>query len=78
MTKQRGDWAKKVPGAAAAAWLWKARGGDAQVEVYDPGGGVPYYIAKMFAYGEMRYDLGGLEHFAGEDSPIRGSGKWLN
>jgi hypothetical protein len=53
-----------VPAAEAVAGLWKTRAGDARVEAYNPGGGAAYYIAKMFPYGETRYDTGGLEHFA--------------
>jgi hypothetical protein len=53
-----------VPAAEAVAALWKSRAGDAKVEAYNCGGGAAYYIAKMFPYGKMRYDIGGLEHFA--------------
>jgi hypothetical protein len=69
---------QNVPAPEAVAAVWKSRAGDAKVEVYGSGGGAAYYIAKMFPYADTKYDLGGLEHFAGEDFPIRGSGKWLN
>jgi hypothetical protein len=46
------------------AALWKLRAGDAKVEAYDGRGRAPYYIAKMFPYEDMRYDIGGVEHFA--------------
>jgi hypothetical protein len=58
------------------AALWKSKAGDAKVERYDCGGGAPYYIAKMFPYGEMRYDMGGLEHFARQES-LRPSVQWI-
>jgi len=53
-----------VPPAEDVIGLWKARAGDAGVEVYDAGGGAPYYIVKMFPDEDMKYDMGGLEHFA--------------
>jgi len=53
-----------VPGTGDVAALWKSMAGDAKVEAYNCGGGAAYYIAKMFPYGDMRYDIGGLEHFA--------------
>jgi len=40
--------------------------GDAQVEADDAGGGAAYCIAKLFAYENTRYDMGGLEYFARE------------
>jgi len=52
-----------VPASEDVAGLWKARAGDARVELYDAGCGAAYYIAKMFPYGDARYDMGGLEHF---------------
>jgi len=55
---------QNVPSPEAVAGLWKAKAGDAKVEIYDPGGGAAWYIAKMFPYEDMRYDMGGLEHFA--------------
>jgi hypothetical protein len=51
------------PATEDVAGLWKLRAGDAKVEAYNRGSGAAYYIAKMFPYGEMRYDMGGLEHF---------------
>jgi len=54
-----------VPATEAVAGLWKVKSGDAQVEAYDAaGGGAAYYIAKMLPYGDTKYDVGGLEHFA--------------
>jgi hypothetical protein len=53
-----------VPAAEAVADLWKAKSGDAKVEPYDPAGGAAWYIAKMFPYEGINYDMGGLEHFA--------------
>jgi hypothetical protein len=55
---------QNVPSLEAVADLWRSRAGDAKVEVYDPGGGAAWYIAKMFPYEDTRYDVGGLEHFA--------------
>ncbi len=67
---------KNVPAPEGVAGLWKARAGDAKVQVYSAGGGAALYMAKMFPFPDSRYDLGGLEHFRrSEDSPIRGSGK---
>jgi hypothetical protein len=66
---------QNVPAPEAVEAQWKSRAGDAKVEVYGSGGGAAYYIAKMFPYEDTKYDLGGLERFSGEDSPIRGSGK---
>ena len=53
-----------VPAAEDVAGLWKARAGDARVEVYNPGEGGAWYISKMFPYEGMNYDMGGLEYFA--------------
>jgi hypothetical protein len=61
-----------VPAPEDVAALWKSRAGDAKVEAYNCGGGAAYYIAKMFPYGEMRYDMGGLEHFARSKAPQHG------
>jgi hypothetical protein len=62
---------KNVPPPEAVAALWKAKAGDAQVEVYRSGGGA-VYIAKMLPYDGTGYDMGGLEHFDhSEGSPIR-------
>lgn len=55
---------QNAPSAEDVAGLWKARAGDAKVEAYDTGGGATYYIAKMFAYGDTGYDMGGLKQFA--------------
>jgi hypothetical protein len=55
---------QNVPAPQAVAALWKAQSGDAKVEAYDSGGGAAWYMAKMFPYGDARYDMGGLEHFA--------------
>jgi hypothetical protein len=67
---------RNVPAPEAVAGLWKARAGDAKVEVYRAGGGAGLYMAKMFPFKDSHYDLGGLGHFPrSEDSPIRGSGK---
>jgi hypothetical protein len=64
---------RNVPAPEAVAGLWKSRAGDAKVEAYNCGGGATYCIAKMFPYGEMRYDVGGLEDFA----PLPESGRQL-
>jgi hypothetical protein len=48
----------------AVAALWNAKSGDAQVEAYNAGGGASYYMAKMLSYGDTKYDVGGLKHFA--------------
>ena len=53
-----------VPAAKDVAGLWKARAGDAKVEIYDAGGGGSWYMAKVFPYEGMNYDMGGLEYFA--------------
>ena len=55
---------QNVPAPEDVAGLWKARAGDAIVEAYNCGGGAPYYIAKMFPYEGMNYDLGGMEYFS--------------
>jgi len=54
---------RNVPAPEDVAALWKARAGDAKVEAYNCGGGAAWYMAKMFPYGDARYDMGGLEHF---------------
>jgi len=53
-----------VPAAEDVAGLWKAKAGDARVEVYDPSEGAAWYIVKMFPNEDMNYDMGGLEYFA--------------
>lgn len=55
---------QNVPAPESVAGLWKAKAGDAKVELHDAGGGAAWYIAKMFLYERMGYDLGGLDHFA--------------
>jgi hypothetical protein len=55
---------QNVPAPEDVAGLWKSKAGDAKVEAYNCDGGAAYYIAKMFPYGDTRYDMGGLEHFA--------------
>jgi hypothetical protein len=55
---------QNVPAPEAVAVLWKAKSGDAKVEAYEHGGGAAWYIAKMFPYEGVNYDMGGLEHFA--------------
>ena len=55
---------RNVPAPEDVADLWRSRAGDAKVEAYNCGGGAAYYIEKMFPYGETKYDMGGLEHFA--------------
>ena len=52
-----------VPAAEDVAGLWKAKAGDAKVELYDAGGGAVWYIAKTFPYEDSTFDMGGLEHF---------------
>jgi hypothetical protein len=52
------------PSPEDVAGLWKARAGDAKVEIYRRNEGAAWYIAKMFPYEDTRYDMGGLEHFA--------------
>ncbi len=54
---------QKVTTPEAVAALWKSRAGDAKVEVYDPGRGAAWYLAKMFSYEDTRYDLAGLDYF---------------
>jgi hypothetical protein len=55
---------ENIPVPEAVAAVWKSRGGDAKVELYDPGGGAAWYVAKMFPCGDSGFDIGGLEHFA--------------
>lgn len=65
-----------VPAPEAVEAIWKAKAGDAHVEVYRSGGGggASYYVAKMLPYADTRWDLGGLKDFPrSADSPIRGS-----
>ena len=64
---------RNVPDPEAVADLWKARAGDAKVEAYEHGGGAAWYIAKMFPYEGVNYDMGGLEHFAQWLGSRRGS-----
>jgi hypothetical protein len=64
---------QNVPDPEGVAALWKSKAGDAKVEVYDPGGGAAWYIAKMFPYEGVNYDMGGLEHFAQWLGSRRGS-----
>jgi len=54
---------QNVPAIEAVAGLWKTRAGDARVEIYDPGEGAAWYMAKMFPYEDTRYDMGGSEDF---------------
>ena len=55
---------RNVPDPEDVAGLWKARSGDAKVEIYDAGGGAAFYIVKMFPYEGMNYDMGGMEYFS--------------
>jgi hypothetical protein len=64
---------ENVPAPEDVAGLWKAKAGDAKVELYDGGGGAAWYIAKMFPYNGTKYDMRGLEHLAGLQQPKRRS-----
>ena len=55
---------QNVPAPEAVAALWESNAGDARVEIYDCARGAAWYIAKMFPYDGMNYDMGGLEYFA--------------
>jgi len=55
---------QNLPAIKDVAGLWKAKPGDARVEIYAPSEGAAWYIAKMFPYEGMNYDMGGMEYFA--------------
>ena len=61
---------RNVPAPDEVVGLWRSRAGDAKVEAYRAGGGAAFYIATMFPYGDTRYDIGGLEHFAHLPGPL--------
>jgi len=62
---------QNVRAADDVASLWRARAGDARVELYDAGEGAAWYLAKMFPYEGTDYGIGGLDYFARSEGSDR-------